>query len=129
MKLRTDMQFWYAKKWYGKRNITLFNLIKVGLKEGRKKLGVKLYIFQTWIIHCLRITKHEVFIAIGKLSDHEEVDTRLFALVEAAFIVNGKTVTIRSPSEDIDIIMLFLFHEFDGISILIDNGVGKSRKL
>ena len=36
---------------------------------------------------------------------------------------------IRSPSGNIDIIMLFIYHEFDGITILIGNGVGKSRKI
>ena len=97
---------------------------KSWIKRRKEKTWSKIIYFSN-VNHCLRITKHEVLIAIGKLSDHEEVDTRLFALVEAAFIVNGKTVTIRSPSEDIDIIMLFLFHKFDGISILIDNGVGK----
>ena len=35
---------------------------------------------------------------------------------------------IRSPSGDIDTIVLFILHEFDGITILIDNGVGKSKK-
>ena len=37
-----------------------------------------------------------------KSSDHEEVGTKLLALVEAANIANGKTVMIRSPSGDID---------------------------
>ena len=36
---------------------------------------------------------------------------------------------IRSPSGDIEIIVLFILHGFDGITILIDNGVGKSRNI
>ena len=36
---------------------------------------------------------------------------------------------IRSPSGDIDIIMLIILHEFDEITILIDSGVGKRRKI
>ena len=61
-------------------------------------------------------------------SGHEEANTKLVSLVGAADIENGKTVMIRSPSVDIDIITL-LIHEFDGITILIDNGAGKSRKI
>ena len=53
----------------------------------------------------------------------------MVALVEAANIANGKTVMIRSPSRDIDIVVLFILHEFDGITILIDNGVRKRRKI
>ena len=36
---------------------------------------------------------------------------------------------IRSPSGEIGIVVLFIIHEFDGITILIDNGVRKSRKI
>ena len=53
----------------------------------------------------------------------------MVALVEAANVANGKTVMIRSPSGDIDIIMLIILHEFDEITILIDSGVGKRRKI
>ena len=35
----------------------------------------------------------------------------------------------RSPSGDTDIIVLIILNEFDGITILIDNGAGKSRKI
>ena len=51
----------------------------------------------------------------------------MVALVEATNIANDKTVMIRSPSGGIDIIVFFTLDEFDGITILIDNGVGKSR--
>ena len=53
----------------------------------------------------------------------------MVALVGPANIENDKTVMIRSPSGDIDITVLFIHHEFDGITILIGNGVGKSRKI
>ena len=36
---------------------------------------------------------------------------------------------VRSPSRGIDIIMFFTLHEFDKITILIDNGIEKSRKI
>ena len=42
--------------------------------------------------------------------DHEEANTKLVALVEPTNIANGKTVMIRSPSGDIDIIVLFILH-------------------
>ena len=64
---------------------------------------------------------------LQKSSANEEAGTKLVALVEAANIANGKTVMIRSPSGGIDIIVFFTLHEFDGITILIDNGVGKIR--
>ena len=35
---------------------------------------------------------------------------------------------VRSPSGDIDILVVFLLHQFEGICVLIDNGTGKSRK-
>ena len=38
------------------------------------------------------------------------------------------TVMIRSPSGDINNRIIIL-HEFDGITTLTDNGVGKSRKI
>ena len=53
----------------------------------------------------------------------------MVAFVGAANIENDKTVMIRSPSGDIDIILLFIHHEFVGITILIGNGVGESRKI
>ena len=53
----------------------------------------------------------------------------MVTLVGAANIENGKTVMIRSPSGDIGIIALFKHKEFDGITILIGNGIGKSRKI
>ena len=53
----------------------------------------------------------------------------MVAVVGAANIENGKAVMIRPPSGDIDIIVWFMHHEFDGITILIGNGVGKSSKI
>ena len=36
---------------------------------------------------------------------------------------------VRSPSGDIDILALFVAHDFSGVRIFIDNGTGKSRKI
>ena len=35
---------------------------------------------------------------------------------------------VRSPSGDIDILVLFLLHD-DAIRVLIDNGAGNARKI
>ena len=35
---------------------------------------------------------------------------------------------IQSPSGDIDILALFVAHDFGGVRVLIDNGTGKARK-
>ena len=56
----------------------------------------------------------------------EKSITKLAALVEAANFANGKTIMTRSPSVDIDIIVLFILREFYEIAtILIDNGLEK----
>ena len=44
-------------------------------------------------------------------SDHEEADTKLVALVQAADVASGEAVMVRSPSGDIDILALFLAHD------------------
>ena len=51
-----------------------------------------------------------------------------YLLVMSANIPDGQTVMIRSPSGDIDILVLFLLHQFQVISVLIDHGVGKHKK-
>ena len=48
---------------------------------------------------------------------NEETDFKLVALVEAANIANEKAMMIRSPSRDIDIIVLIIPHKFDRITI------------
>ena len=79
--------------------------------------------------HCTKITQTEVTIESDKSSDHIEADTKLVALIANASIQPGKTVMVRSPSGDIDILVLFLLHQFENITVLIDNGVGKNRKI
>ena len=75
--------------------------------------------------HCLKTAQHVASVVTEKSSDHEEVDTKLVPLDGGANIENDKTVMIRSPSGNIDITLLFILHGFDGITILIGNGVGK----
>ena len=50
----------------------------------------------------------------------------MIALVLAANVTPGDAVIVRSPSGDIDILVLFLAHDFE---VLIDNAAGKSRKV
>ena len=94
MKLPADMQSFLRNS---ANKETLFNLIEVELKEGKKKVGDKVTCFSN-VSHCLKITQHVAFVVTEKSSDHKEADTKLVPLAGAANIENGKTVMIRSPS-------------------------------
>ena len=123
-KLPGDMQGFLGAN-NGANKEMLLNLIKVALKKGKEKIGNKVIFFSN-INHCLKITQHETLIITKKSSNHKEADTKLVALVKAANFPNGKTVMIKSPSGDTNILALFLLREFAGITVLIDNGVEKS---
>ena len=75
------------------------------------------------------MSEDEVVVIETLGSNHEEADTKLIALVKAANVSVGDSVMIRSPSGDIDVLVLFLGHDFADIQILIDNGTGLSRKI
>ena len=94
MKLPADMKSFLRN---GANKETLFNLIEVELKEGKKKVGNKVTYFSN-VNHCLKISHHVAFVVTEKSSDHEEADTKLVPLVGAANIENDKTV-IRSPGD------------------------------
>ena len=94
MKLPADMKSFLRN---GANKETLFNLIEVELKEGKKKVGDKVTYFSN-VNHGLKISHHVAFVVTEKSSDHEEADTKLVPLVGAANIENGKTV-IRSPGD------------------------------
>ena len=47
---------------------------------------------------------------------------KFVALVENSHVDEGDSLMVRSPSGDIDILLLFLLHQFDGKNVLIDNG-------
>ena len=53
--------------------------------------------------------------------NHEEADTKLVALTCVANVRQGDSVMVRSPSADIDILRLFVSHNFGDITIYIDN--------
>ena len=106
----------------------LLNLIEQSLIEGRKRLGTrKVYFSNAELCHVIESSQSQVVPELT--SDHEEADTKLVALVHAAQITHGQSVLIRSPSGDIDILVLFLMHPCDNIRFLIDNGTGKCRKV
>ena len=49
-------------------------------------------------------------------------------LVKASHLPSSHGVMVRSPSGDIDILVLFLLHD-DGTRVLIDNGTVNARKI
>ena len=106
----------------------LFNLIQQSIEEAKKSLGERIVYFSNKA-NCKKITQYEAVFSHQLKSDHEEADSNLVALVRARLLQPGQSVMIRSPSEEIDILALFVRHDFPGVQILIDNGSGKSRKI
>lgn len=92
----------------------LFNLIQQSIEDDRKSLGEKVVYFSN-AVGCKKITRNEVEVSHELTSDHEEADTKLVALARSSPLQPGNTVMIRSPSGDIDIIALFLGHEFPNV--------------
>ena len=64
-----------------------------------------------------------------KSSDHDKADAKLVTLIGNASIHQGNTFMLRSPSRDIDILVLFLLYQFENITVLIDHVAGKNRKI
>ena len=93
----------------GENKESLFNLIKQAIKEGREDLGERVIYFSNKS-ECKKITVNETSLSNELASDHEEADTKLIALVLAADVTPGDAVMVRSPSGDIDILILFLAH-------------------
>ena len=106
----------------------LLNLIEQSLIDDNEKLTYQTIYFSN-VNHCTLISGNEVRLIPEFVSDHEEADTKLVALVHYAVLSSGQSVMVRSPSGDIDILILFSLHQREGIHILIDNGNGKSRKI
>ena len=111
----------------GKNKALLFNLIERFIVEDKNKLNERVVFFSNKE-HFLKITSDQVLQIPEKASDHKEADTKLVALVESVE-VNGNSVMVRSPSGDIDTLVLFILHQFEGKNVFIDNGVGKNRKI
>ena len=77
---------------------------------------------------CVKITSTECLNISTLKSDHEEADTKLVAFVKSYKIDNNEKVMVRSPSGDIDILILFVQH-CSGTNVLIDTGHGNSRHI
>ena len=79
---------------------------------------------------CTKISLDKISVIQDLNSDHEEAaDTKLVALACAANVSPGHAMMNRSPSGDIDVLALFVAHNFDGGKVLIDNRTGKTRKI
>ena len=105
----------------------LFNLIQQSIEDDKETLGEKVVYFSNKV-ECKKITQYEAEVSHHLMSDHEEADTKLVALVRSSPLEPGNIVKIRSPFGDIAIVTLFLGHEFPNVQILIDNGNGKPGK-
>ena len=104
----------------------LFNLIECSIKKDRHRLKERVVFFSN-SQHCSKITSEGSCLVPERASDHEEADTKLVALVNSADVNAGESFMVRSG--DIDILVLFLLHQFEGKTVYIDNGTGKHRKI
>ena len=111
----------------GQNKEILFNLLEDAIIEEKQNLHQVTVCFsnKSW---CSKITSTSASRISSFVNDHEEADTKLIALVNA-FDSSGNTVLVRSTSGDIDILMLFLLHQFENKRVLIDNGTSNSRKI
>ena len=104
-----------------------FNLLKMlSLRRKRSRMIQRCITLKNLINNkswCTKITSENVSRIDSYASDHEEADTKLIALV------SYNTVLVRSPSGDIDILVLFFPHQFENKRVLIDNGTGNNRKI
>ena len=112
----------------GENKEMLFNMIQKAIEEGRKYLLGKTVLFSNKSL-CTKIAVDDISIITDFTSDHEEADTKLVALASVADVSTGDAIMARSPSGDIDILALFVGHDFGAVRIFIDNGTGKSRKI
>ena len=105
----------------GQNKEDLFNLIRRVLAETASHLTIY-FCFR----NCLKIKNGVETVMPHLLCDHEEADTMLVAY---AYQIDDGGITVRSPSGDIDIVALFVYHEmFINADIFVDNGTGAQRK-
>ena len=78
--------------------------------------------------HCRKISADGTHYCDTFFSDHEEADTKLVALMKGYECGNNEKLFVRSPSGDVDIIVLFMLH-CSGSNIFLDNGHGDARKI
>ena len=107
----------------GENKETLFDLILRSICENPPQNKVLYFCSR----QCTRITSEGSHIVHSLYCDHEEADTKIvaYAYVASAF---SSGIVVRSPSGDIDIVMLLSCHQFR-CSIYLDNGTSKNRKV
>ena len=98
----------------GENKEPLFNLIERAIVEGKEDLRDRVVFFSNKA-HCSKIRCNAVTILPDLKSDHEEADTKLVALAKAASVPQDKAMLIRSPSGHIDILALFVAHQFENV--------------
>ena len=112
----------------GSNKEMLFNLIQQAIVDGKSSLQGRTIFFSNKR-DCMMINEDQAILVPSLSCNHEEADTKLVALVCAANVRQGDPVMVRSSSADIDILTLFVSHNFGDITIYIDNGTGKNRKI
>ena len=112
----------------GENKEMLFDLLQLAIIQDRNQLVGRTVMISNKT-QCTKVTHDDVEVLENWASNHEEADTKLVALVKAANFTSDDTVMIRSSSGDIDVLALFLAHDFGGTCILVDNGTGKQRKI
>ena len=106
----------------------LFDLTQQSIEEDRANLeDITVYFSNKRI--CTMIKEDKGTVLPNLNSYHEEADTKLVALVFAANVPSEESIMVRSPSGDIDILTLFVTHDFRDTKVFIDNGTGKNRKI
>ena len=110
----------------GENKTRLLQLIQQAIDEDKQQLGNR-------IVYCQKICSSETTIAPALRSDHEQADTKLVALV-VSYLESvadddlEQSVMVCSPSDDINILVLFVLHCF-GSNVFIDNSHGNSGKM
>ena len=106
----------------GQNKEDLFNLIKRAIIEIETHLKIFFCFRETFeITNGLELDRTDL------QCDHEEADTMLVAF---AYQTSSPGIMVRSPSGDVDIVSLFLYHDmFIDADVFIDNGTGAQRKM
>ena len=102
----------------GSNKEMLFDLIQQSIEEDRANLEDRTVYFSNKKI-CTVIKEDQVTVLPNLSSDHEEDDTKLVALVCAADVPSEESIMVRSPSGDIDILTLFVAHDFRDTKVLL----------
>ena len=113
----------------GSNKEMLFDLIQQSIEEDRANLEDRTVYFSNKKKICTMIKEDQVTVLPNLNSDHEEADTKLVALVCAANVPSEESIMVRSPSGDIDILTLFVAHDFRVTKVYIDMVQAKIERL